>query len=448
MKLTPRLHTQRRLKNAFITALLVWLLGSMAWLSHRYTLQTDITNNESNTLSSSSQKLLTALPDPVSITAYIKKGQSIRAQIAQLVSRYSQIKSNLTLTFIDPDVEPEQTRELNIGPEGIVLVEYQGRTEKLSFLDEASLTNALLQLANANERWITFLTGHGERSPIGSANFDVELFGKELARRKINVQTLNLATIPAIPDNLAMLVIAAPKVALLAGEATLIRNYIQQGGNLLIITDPDNQNLNFLQKDLGFRKLPGVIVDSNAKIYGINDPSFVLLSDYTDHAITHGFQTMTLFPVVAALEVDSPSAFTAQAFLTSSLQSWTESGPIQGKVRLDANTTEKKGPLTFAYALTRVGKQNTQQRVVILGDGDFLSNAYIGNVGNMDLGLRMISWLIHDDHFIAIPSKTTSDNSLQLTRLAITVISFGFLIVIPLLLLCSGLIIWYKRKHR
>jgi len=67
-------------------------------------------------------------------------------------------------------------------------------------------------------------------------------FGKELAHRKINAQTLNLATLPAIPDNSALLVIAAPKVPLLAGEITIIKSYIQRGGNLLLLTDPDNRH--------------------------------------------------------------------------------------------------------------------------------------------------------------------------------------------------------------
>ena len=448
MKLTPHLHKQLRLKNALITALVLCLLGTMTWLSHRYSLQADFTNNDSNTLSVSSRQILTSVPDQVTIIAYIKKGQSIRTQIAQLVDRYSRIKPNLKLTFIDPELNPEKNRELNIGPEGIVLVEYQGRTEKLSFIDESSLTNALLILANAKERWITFLTGHGERSPEKPANFDMELFGKELARRQINVQTLNLAKAPAILDNSALLVIAAPKVALLAGEVSLIQRYIQQGGNLLLLTDPDNQNLNTLQNDLGITQLPGVIVDSTAKLYGINDPSFILNSQYIDHPITQGFQTMSLFPVVATLQFNTPSEFTALAFLNSSPQSWTETGPIPGKIGFDANTTEKKGPLAFAYALTRTFKQNTQQRIVILGDGDFISNTYIGNVGNLDLGLRIVTWLMHDDRFVDIPSKAASDKSLQLTRIEITVISFGFLIVIPVTLLSTGFIIWRKRKQR
>ena len=47
MKLSPRIHQQLRIKNALVTLLLVCLLGSLAWLSTRYTVQTDITNNAS-----------------------------------------------------------------------------------------------------------------------------------------------------------------------------------------------------------------------------------------------------------------------------------------------------------------------------------------------------------------------------------------------------------------
>jgi ABC-type uncharacterized transport system involved in gliding motility auxiliary subunit len=448
MKLSPRIHQQLRLKNALVTVLLLCLLGTLAWLSTRYTAQTDITGNAGNTLSQASQKLLASLPDKVLITAYIKKGQPIRTQIANLVDRYSRYKPDLTLSFTDPDFQPEKTRELNIGPEGVILVEYQGRTEKLTFIDESSLTNALLQLANADERWVTFLTGHGERSPDGIANFDLGQFGKELAHHKIKAQTLNLATLPAIPDNSALLVISAPAVPLLAGEWDIIKRYIQGVGNLLLLTDHDNQQLAGLLQHLGIVQLQGTIVDSSSKLYGINDPSFVIAGEYTQHPITKGFQTITLYPVVAALEIDRQTDFKAEALLNSSVQSWTETGAIEGKIRFDADSHEKQGPLAFAYALTRTINEKTQQRIVVVGDGDFLANAYIGNVGNLDMGLRMINWLIHDDRFIDIPAKTAADKSLQLTQTAVAVIGFGFLVIIPLLLVGTGFFIWRKRKQR
>ena len=448
MKISQHIHQQIHLKNLLATVILLSALGTLAWLSSRYTLETDVTGNAGNTLSEASIKLLASMPDNIAITAFTKKDQPIRNQIAQLVDRYSRHKSNLHLTFIDPDTQPEKTRELAIGAAGAIIVDYQGRSEKLSFIDESSLTNALLQLASADERWISFLTGHGERSPDGQANFDLGHFGAELARRKINAQAINLTALPAIPDNAALLVIAAPAVPLLAGEMAMIETYIQRGGNLLILSDPDNKQLSALMQHLGLRQLPGTLVDNSVTLYGVNDPSFVLASEYPPHPVTQGFQTTTLYPVAAALEIAEETEFQPEVLLRSSTQSWTETGAITGKIRFDADSDEKQGPLAFAYALTRNSGAKTQQRIIVVGDGDFLSNAYIGNVGNLDMGLRMINWLIHDDRFINIPAKTAPDKSLQLSQTAVAVIGFGFLLIIPLLLLGTGLFIWRKRRQR
>jgi ABC-type uncharacterized transport system involved in gliding motility auxiliary subunit len=460
MKISPHKHQQIRLKNGLITLVLLCLLGTLAWLSTRYSAETDITKNSSNSLSQASQKLLDSLPDKIQLTAYIKKDPALRSQIAQLINRYKRHKADLTLTFIDPDSQPEKVRELNIEATGAIIVEYQGRTEKLNFIDESSLTNALLQLANADERWVTFLTGHGERAPDGIANFDLGQFGKELDRRKIKAQPINLTTMPVIPDNSALLVITAPSVPLLASEIEQIKRYIRQGGNLLLLTDPGNHYLDPFLQTLGLRQLPGTLVDSSSKLYGINDPSFVLTSEYITHPVTQGFQTITLYPVTAALETSEETDFQPVALFKSAINSWTETGPIAGKILFDADGEEKQGPLAFAYALTRDLDKNPstssgqvqgkpfEQRIVVVGDGDFLSNAYIGNVGNLDIGLRMINWLIHDDRFIDIPAKIATDKSLQLSQISVGVIGFGFLVVIPLLLMGTGFYIWRKRKQR
>lgn len=441
MKLLPRL------KNTLLTLAFIALIGGLAALTQRFTGQIDITSNAGNTLSEASQKVLANLPDKVQITAYLKKDAAIRRQIEQLVARYSDYKADVSLTFVDPASIPEKTRELNIGSEGGIIIDYQGRIERLIFMDEASLTNALLQLANANERWVSFLAGHGERVANGIANFDFGSFGKALDQHKIKAQSLNLATVQAIPDNSNLLVISAPAVPLMAGELTLIKQYIDNGGNLLLLTDPNNTHLNPVLEWLGIRVLAGVLVDGKSKLYGIDDPSFVLASEYTKHPITKGFQTITVYPVTAALDSDLTSPFKAEALLSSAKQSWTETEVVSGKIRFDAGGVERAGPLNFAYALTRTIK-NTEQRIVVVGDGDFLSNTYIGNVGNLDMGLRLVNWLIHDDKFIDIPSKTTPDGGLQLSPTAIAALSFGFLIILPVLLLVTGFFVWRRRNRR
>lgn len=437
-----------RLKNTCITLGLLCVLAGLAWTTHRFSGQIDITVNTSNTLSEASQKVLATLYDKVEMTAYIKKEASIRMQIEQLIDRYRRYKPDMTLTFVDPATVPDKIRELSIGSDGGILVNYQGRTERLVYIDETTLTNALFQLAATNERWVSFLSGHGERSADGVANFDFGTFSKALNQHKIRARSLNLATVQAIPDNSDLLIISAPSVSLMAGELTLIKSYIDHGGNLLLLTDPDNNHLAPLFDELGIRVLAGKLVDGKSKLYGIDDPSFVVTSEYPKHPLTKGFQTITVYPMVSALAINPTSPFEVTPLLSSGKQSWTETGDISGKIRFDAGTLEHAGPLNFAYALTRDFNKERQQRIIVIGDGDFLSNTYMGNVGNLDMGLRMINWLLHDDKLIDIPAKATPDAKLQLSPMVIALISISFLIILPLGLLLTGFLVWRKRNRR
>ena len=447
MIINQHIHQRLRIKNGLLTLAILLILIALAWLSRSYTAEIDLTENNSNTLSAASQKILSTLTEPITVTAYIKE-TTLQQQLAQLLNRYQRFKSNITIKFIDPTTVPEKARELNIGPQGAIIIEYQGRSEKLTYLDESSLSNALLQLANTSERWITFLTGHGERSPAGNANFDLGLFANQLERRKIKVQTINLAQHTSIPDNSSLLVLASPAVPLLTGELNIISEYIEQGGNLLLLTDPDNHHLSSIEQQIGLNKLTGTIVDSSSRLYGIDDPSFVLVSEYSRHPITINFNSMTVFPITAAFEINQESEFKIETLLSSVDSSWTETDDIVGKIQFNVDTEEQQGPLAIAYALTQDFTAKKQQRIVAIGDADFLSNSYLGNVGNSELGFRLINWLTHDDQFIEIPAKIAAGKSLQLSKLAIGTIGFGFLLILPLLLVITGFIIWRNRKRR
>ncbi len=152
MTLITRINRRLRMKNSFTTMISIVLIITLGWLSNNYILQIDITTNASNTLSLDSQKALNALPDPIRITAYIEKGQSIRSQISQLVNLYKEKKSNLTLSFIDPQLNPEVTQAIDTDSEGIILIEYQSRIEKLDYIDEDSLTKSFLKFANIDSQ--------------------------------------------------------------------------------------------------------------------------------------------------------------------------------------------------------------------------------------------------------------------------------------------------------
>jgi ABC-type uncharacterized transport system involved in gliding motility auxiliary subunit len=89
-----------------------------------------------------------------------------------------------------------------------------------------------------------------------------------------------------------------------------------------------------------------------------------------------------------------------------------------------------------------------QQRVVVTGDGDFLSNRFLSNGINLDLGLSIVNWVTRDDAYVNIPVRISSDRTLQLTTASRVVIGGGLLFLLPLLLIASGTFVWLRRRRR
>jgi ABC-type uncharacterized transport system involved in gliding motility auxiliary subunit len=391
--------------------------------------------------------LLHELKGPVKIVAYASNTGELRNRIRVTVDRYRRFKPDLSLSFVNPDAEPDTVRELGIRVDGELIIHYQGRSENLQDLSESAISNSLFRLSNAQQRWIVFLSGHAERSPTGSANHDLGQFGKQLQNKGFQILELKTAQTGSIPDNASLLAIVDPSVSLLPGESDAILQYINNGGNLLWLQDSERiSGLEALGGLLGIQFLPGILVDASSRAYGINNPAFVTVSDYPAHPITENLQSTSLFPKSGAIESDPGGQFHPAPVLRTSTQSWSERGPIKGHIQFNPDQGEKQGPLSLGLALTRT-IEGAEQRVLVVGDSDFLSNTYLGNGVNLDLGLKMVQWLTESDDSIDIPVGFRPDRSLQLTPLETAARGFVFLIAIPALLIFTGWLINRKRKR-
>jgi len=104
------------------------------------------------------------------------------------------------------------------------------------------------------------------------------------------------------------------------------------------------------------------------------------------------------------------------------------------------------GPAVIAVAMQR-NINDREQRIVVVGNGAFLSNSFAGNGGNVDLGVNIVNWLASEEHLITVQPRAARDSNLVLSQTQLTVISAGFLIALPLLLAGVGLHIWWKRRR-
>lgn len=450
MRVTRRSRIQIAAQNVLFLALFLAALGLAAWLSTQYVYRADWTYGRRNSLSEASARLLGTLKEPPVFTAYVRTDSPLREPLKRFIANYQQVRKDVRLDFVDIDADPQAARDAGITADGEVVLSYGGRTEKLTEINEAEVGNALQRLARSSERYVVYVTGDGERDLNGQHNFDLGAFGKQLSEKGFKLEPLNLAANPTIPGNTAVLVIAGPQVKLLPGMVGILRDYLKQGGNLLWLGDPGPlYGLEPLAKDLGVSFGDGTIVDADTQLFGISDPKVLLVPKYSEQsAITRGLSAVTLFPAATSVEEDPKADWRTDAFLETLSRSWLETGALQGAVNYDPKRGDRLGPLAIGLGLSRTLKGGHEQRVVVTGDGDFLSNAYLGNVGNLDLGLDILNWLSHDDSYIDINPRPAPDLVLSLTPLEQGFIGFGFLFALPLLLVFTGIGVWVRRRRR
>ncbi len=448
---------KERFGNLLHVVLLLAIVLLAGFLSTRHRFTVDLTHAQRSSLSEASLRLLATLDGPVEVVSYARREGELRTTIARFFDRYRRAKPDLALTFVDPDEDPGAARAAGVQVDGEMDLRYAGRSERLKVLAEGDVSSALLRLSRDRARIATFLEGEGERRPDGMANADLGQFNTTLHERGIRAVNLSLASTPRVPDNVDLLVIANPRVALQPQHVAELVDYVERGGNLLWLLEPgESVGLDALAEALSLQLLPGVVVDGTSSSFGIGDPSFVAVNRYPEHALTKGFELATLFPQPVALAQRIPSRWAFAALLKSSTQSWNEVGHIpkpgeaDGNVRFDGTDGETAGPLDLGVALTRLSPKpgGRDQRVVVIGDGDFLSNSFLGNAGNREFGARVFDWLLADDALVDVPERAAPDRHLALSDLALAAISVGFLVVLPLLLAITGLVTWRVRRRR
>ncbi|NNC98459.1 MAG: hypothetical protein HKN88_10360 [Gammaproteobacteria bacterium] len=444
----------QRLQQFLFVLLLLIAFALLGWLAILTQQESDLSREQRHSITDTSIELLQKISDEINVMAFVGKNPGRREKIRDLIGQYQQHHTNIALEFVDPNLRPDLTREYGIQRDGEIRLsvkqagQEKAQSELLREISESALSNALLRLSRASQRHIVFVEGHGERNPYGLGNHDLKQFATELSDKGYELQRLDISQHPQVPDNTRLLVIASPQLDFLPTEVQRITDFVVQGGNLLWLSDPDGlKGLDELLNTLGLGSPAGVVIDQGTQEIGLADASFALISNYNQHPALLNFNYVSLFPQARSYKpLLQDSVWSQRPFLITAERTWLETETLQNTVTFDPEL-DTAGPLHLGYSLERELEQEKQQRIIVIGDGDFLSNRFLNNGANLPLGLNLVDWLSGEESFLNLRFTETPDLQINLSEKALGWLGLLFLIILPGLFFLIAIRIWWKRRN-
>jgi len=464
---------QARYGTISIVSILVALgiVIAVNYLGIRQNKRWDLTENQAFSLSEQSVKILRSLAGPVKFTVYDQQTNFDRFR--DRLDAYDYESDKVEIEYVDVDRQPARAKQAEVQAYGTIVMEYQGRVQRVTNTDEQEITNALIKVVTGQERKVYFTQGHGERDTAASDRLGYATTAAALGRDNYKVETLVLAQQQDVPADATVVVIAGPQTDFLAPEIDALKRYVAKGGKVMVMLDPpepgaaEQTNLLGFLKDWAIEIGSDVVVDASGmgQLFG-GDASVPVAASYPAHPITEGFRVMTAFPFARSVKpVEGGSAGrTARPLVETSAKSWAETdlkSLAVGKVEFNAAQNDRQGPIALGVAVSAPAAEapppplagnaspdgpKPESRVVALGDSDFAANNAVGIQGNQDFFLNAVNWLAQQENLIAIRPRDAQDRRLTLTADQQRRIMLLSIFIVPGLVLAGGVYTWWRRR--
>jgi hypothetical protein len=411
----------------------------------------DLTEARLHSLDPKTEAILQDIPDGVEVEIlgfFVSSFDSIKAAkrraFERLVDAARATGTSARIEVIDPEMAPLIASQMGITSNATVIVTARtegaaDRTERLYSPDEQELANALLRVISGERPTIVFLEGHGERAPSMAGERGLSLLAGQLTTLGFGVGTWNSVTEPEPPTDMSVLVLAGPTHRLEAREASIIRQWVEDGGALMMLAEPelrdDSDGLTGLEGALltwGFEFRDDLVIDPLMSRLG-GDPAAPIADTFAFHEITQDFDLPVVFVTARSLVENNtlPEQVTTFDLARTSDGAW-------GETNLEADEIEYnegedfEGPMTLIglAELHREGSEG-QGRVVVAGDVDWLTNGLVVSRGNLDLASRTLGWLAREDDVVELPAREATADTMELSLLQLLLMVFISVFLVP-----------------
>src|SRR5215470_5477259 len=204
---------------------------------HNYRI--DLTPQKKFTFSPRAAQVVSNLKQDVQAFAFVNSDRPENFFVDDMLSRMAQLSHHFSYRIVEMNRNPALAREYNANQYGTLVFESNGqRKGALLNTGENGVIATLLQVTRDKEKGVYFLTGHGEgdlNNPNPREGYS-KLRGA-LADEFYYAKPLALASVGAVPNDAAVVVLLNPRAPLLEFETAALDAYIQRGGALLILLD-------------------------------------------------------------------------------------------------------------------------------------------------------------------------------------------------------------------
>ena len=450
--------------TAVVLAILVVVNVLAAALPTTYT-KFDISATQLYSVTSNTKAVLHALDQDVTIYWIVQADQEDDI-LSNLLSKYESLSDHISVVKRNPDVYPafaEQYTDETVTNNSLVVecgeknryIAYDdiylteslyGYTTSASFDGEGAITSAIDYVTSEELPQIYQLEGHGEGElPSGLSD--------QIEKDNMELNTLSLLNIDAIPEDAACLLIYAPSSDISEEERDMLAEYVSGGGKLMVVSGPTEdgtlENLNSLLETYGVTVADGIVVEQDREHYAFQTP-VVLMPDIASSEITDSLVEERYFPIITmaqGLQVGTnTSGATVTELLTTSDQAFSKADGLN-ITTYDKEEGDTDGPFALAVSV----EESSGGQLVWFSSSTFLDDVYnaYSSGANVNLAMNALSNLIGETQAMAIRSKSLNYNYLTISDSTSSLLKVLMIGVFPLTYLAIGVgVVLYRRRRQ